>query len=35
MQDYLEVLDRLTRAHPKLSPQVRKAAAYILDNPGD
>lgn len=35
MQSYREVLDRLTRAHPGLSPQVRKAAAYVLDNPGD
>lgn len=35
MQSFREVLDRLTRAHPGLSPQVRKAAAYVLDNPGD
>jgi DNA-binding MurR/RpiR family transcriptional regulator len=35
MQSYREVLDHLTRAHPNLSPQVRKAAAYVLENPGD
>ncbi len=35
MQSYREVLDRLTRAHPNLSPQLRKAAAYMLENPGD
>lgn len=35
MQSYREVLDHLTRVHPNLSPQVRKAAAYVLDNPGD
>lgn len=35
MQSYRDLLDRLTRAHPNLSPQVRKAAAYVLDNPGD
>jgi len=35
MQSYREVLDHLTRAHPSLSPQVRKAAAYVLENPGD
>ena len=35
MQSYRDVVDRLTRDHPNLSPQVRKAAAYVLDNPGD
>ena len=28
------VLDRLTRIQPELSPQVRKAAAHVLENPG-
>ena len=35
MASYRDLLDRLTRAHPNLSPQVRKAAAYVLDNPGE
>ncbi|MEM7226678.1 MAG: MurR/RpiR family transcriptional regulator [Pseudomonadota bacterium] len=35
MQSYREVLDRLTRAQPSLSPQLRKVAAYVLENPGD
>lgn len=35
MQSYREVQDHLTRAHPGLSPQVRKAAAYVLENPGE
>lgn len=35
MPSYRDLLDRLTRAHPNLSPQVRKAAAYVLDNPGE
>ena len=35
MQSYREVLDHLTRSHPNLSPQLRKAAAYMLENPSD
>ncbi len=35
MHSLREVVDRLTRCHPSLSPQVRKAAAYVLDNPGN
>ena len=35
MQSYREVLDRLTRAQPSLSPQLRKVAAYVLEHPGD
>ena len=27
--------DRLTRAYPKLSPQLKKCAAYILDHPSE
>jgi len=34
MDSYRDVLDRLARAHPTLSPQVRKAAGYVLENPG-
>lgn len=35
MVSYREVVDHLTRAHPTFSPQVRKAAAHVLENPGD
>ena len=35
MQSYREVVDHLTRTQPTLSPQIRKAAAYVLDNPGE
>lgn len=35
MESYQEVLDRLTKVHPTLSPQLRKVAAYILENPGE
>lgn len=35
MHSYREVIDHLTKAHPNLSPQVRKAAGYVLENPGD
>lgn len=34
MDSYRDVLDRLSRAHPTLSPQVRKAAGFVLENPG-
>lgn len=35
MQDYQDLLDGLTRAHDSFSPQVRKAAIHVLENPGD
>ncbi len=35
MQSFKDLVDQLTRSHPSLSPQVRKAAAYVLENPGD
>ncbi len=34
MESYRELLDRLAHIHPTLAPQVRKAAAYTLENPG-
>ena len=30
-----EGADRLTRAYPKLSPQLKKCAAYILEHPSE
>ena len=30
-----EGVDRLTRAYPKLSPQLKKCAAYILEHPSE
>ena len=35
MDDFAAVESRLTEAHPTLSPQLRKAATYVLDNPGE
>ena len=35
MEDFEAVQDRLTRLHVTLSPQLRRAAAYLLENPGD
>ncbi len=35
MQSYRDLVDSLTRARPALSPQLRKAAAYVLENPGE
>ncbi|MEM7169827.1 MAG: MurR/RpiR family transcriptional regulator [Pseudomonadota bacterium] len=35
MASFHEILDHLTRSHPTLSPQLRKAATFILENPGD
>ena len=35
MDDFDAVQDRLTRLHPTLPPQLRNAAAYLLDNPGE
>ena len=32
---FSEGTDRLTRAYPTLSPQLKKAAAYILDHPSE
>ena len=29
------IQDRLTKARPALPPQLRRAAAYVLENPGD
>ena len=33
--EFGEGADRLTRAYPKLSPQLKKAAAYILEHPSE
>ncbi len=33
--NYNDVLEMLTRSYPELSPQLQKAAAYILENPGN
>ena len=32
---FSEGVDRLTRAYPKLSPQLKKCAAYILEHPSE
>lgn len=32
---YMDVVDMLTKAYPDLSKQLKKAAGYILDHPGD
>ncbi len=34
MQGYRDLLDHITRLYPELSPQLRKAAGYLLENPG-
>lgn len=34
MHDYRDLLDHITRLYPDLSPQLRKAAGYLLENPG-
>ncbi len=34
MQGYRDLLDHTTRLYPELSPQLRKAAGYLLENPG-
>ena len=33
--NYHELIEQLTQSYPGLSPQLRKAAAYILENPGN
>ena len=35
VDDFEAVQERLTRLHPTLPPQLRKAATYLLDNPGE
>ena len=35
MEDFEAVQDRLTRLQVSLPPQLRRAAAYLLENPGD
>ena len=35
MNDFSAVQDRLTRLHPTLPPILRKAAAFLLENPGE
>ena len=35
MESYQETVNLLTSSYTKLSPQLQKATAYILDNPGE
>ncbi|WP_337659799.1 MurR/RpiR family transcriptional regulator [Anderseniella sp. Alg231-50] len=35
MTEFEQVQDKLTRISPKLPPQLRKAAAFLLENPGE
>ena len=35
MDEFDGLQDRLTKAHPKLPPTLRRAAAYLLKKPGD
>jgi DNA-binding MurR/RpiR family transcriptional regulator len=35
MEEFDAVLDRLTKSYPALSPQIRKVAGYVLENPGE
>lgn len=35
MNDFDAVQERLTRLHPTLPPTLRKAATYLLENPGE
>ena len=33
--NYHELIEQLTQSYPRLSPQLQKTAAYILENPGN
>lgn len=35
IEEFDALLDRLTKSYPGLSPQIRRAAGYVLENPGE